>query len=39
MAFRLDYQIEKLEEKYAAAISKFKELDPSLSEDRFRISE
>jgi hypothetical protein len=36
---QLGYQIEKLEAKYGAAISKLKELDPSLSEDRFRRSE
>jgi hypothetical protein len=36
---QLGYQIEKLEAKYGATISKLKELDPSLSEDRFRKSE
>ena len=36
---RLGYQIEKLEAKYGAAISKLKELDPSLPEHAFRISE
>jgi hypothetical protein len=35
---RVVYQIEKLQAKYAAAIAKLKELDPSVSEDRFRIS-